>query len=120
MLRQAIIASKTANAIAVANTVMIVANERTYITLYSNVRNMLFPSAAKMGLLPVVVPWNIAPAFLAIPQVETSFFSTRMGLVRSHRVTVQRKRASAMVPSSLHFRTMAGPPHATGSKEQMF
>jgi hypothetical protein len=44
MLRQAIITSKTANAIVVANTVMIVANERTYITPYSNVRNMLFPA----------------------------------------------------------------------------
>src|SRR5262249_103416 len=43
MLRQAIITSKTANAIAVANTVIIVANERTYITPYSNVRNTLFP-----------------------------------------------------------------------------
>src|SRR5215468_1725718 len=41
MLRQAIITSKTANAIVVANTVIIVANERTYITPYSNVRNML-------------------------------------------------------------------------------
>src|SRR5215831_7344634 len=44
MLRQAIITSKTANAIAVANTVIIVANERTYITPYANVRNTLFPS----------------------------------------------------------------------------
>src|SRR5215472_15965289 len=43
MLRQAIITSKTANAIAVANTVIIVANERTYITPCSNVRNTLFP-----------------------------------------------------------------------------
>jgi len=34
MLRQAIITSKTANAIAVATTVMIVANESTYITPY--------------------------------------------------------------------------------------
>jgi hypothetical protein len=32
MLRQAIITSKTANAIAVANAAMIVPNERTYIT----------------------------------------------------------------------------------------
>src|SRR5262249_36869222 len=47
MLRQAIITSKTANAIAVANTVMIVANERTYITPYSNVRNTLFPWTEK-------------------------------------------------------------------------
>src|SRR5215510_7651026 len=39
MLRQAIITSKTANAIAVVNTVIIVANERTYITPCSNVRN---------------------------------------------------------------------------------
>jgi hypothetical protein len=44
MLRQAIITSKTANAIVVANTVIIVANERTYITPYSNVRNMLSPA----------------------------------------------------------------------------
>ena len=34
MLRQAIITTQTANAIAVAKTVMIVANERTYITPY--------------------------------------------------------------------------------------
>src|SRR6516165_7742286 len=47
MLRQAIITSKTANAIAVANTVIIVANERTYITPYSNVRNTLFPWTEK-------------------------------------------------------------------------
>src|SRR5262245_64788451 len=47
MLRQAIITSKTANAIAVANTVIIVANERTYITPYSNVSNMLFPRTEK-------------------------------------------------------------------------
>jgi len=47
MLRQAIIASKTANAIAVANTAMIVANERTYITPYANVRNTLFPWTEK-------------------------------------------------------------------------
>src|SRR5262245_54947745 len=47
MLRQAIITSKTANAIAVANTAMIVANERTYITPYANVRNTLFPWTEK-------------------------------------------------------------------------
>jgi len=47
MLRQAIIMSKTANAIAVANTVIIVANERTYITPYANVRNTLFPWTEK-------------------------------------------------------------------------
>src|SRR5262249_56747580 len=47
MLRQAIITSKTANAIAVANTVIIVANERTYITPYANVRNTLFPWTEK-------------------------------------------------------------------------
>src|SRR6516225_7682811 len=47
MLRQAIITSKTANAIAVANTVLIVANERTYITPYANVRNTLFPWTEK-------------------------------------------------------------------------
>ena len=41
MLRQAIITSKTANAIAVANTAIIVANERTYITPYPNAKNML-------------------------------------------------------------------------------
>jgi len=34
MLRQAIITSKTASAIAVANATMIVPNERTYITPY--------------------------------------------------------------------------------------
>jgi hypothetical protein len=34
MLRQAIITSKTTNAVALANAVMIVANERTYITPY--------------------------------------------------------------------------------------
>ena len=39
MLRQAIITSKTANAIVVANTVIIVANERTYITPYANVKS---------------------------------------------------------------------------------
>jgi hypothetical protein len=49
MLRQAIIMSKTANAIVVANTVIIVANERTYITPYSNVRNMLFPEPPRWG-----------------------------------------------------------------------
>src|SRR6516165_2686157 len=47
MLRQAIITSKTANAIVVANTMIIVANERTYITPYANVRNMLFPWTEK-------------------------------------------------------------------------
>ena len=47
MLRQAIIMRKTANAIAVANTVIIVANERTYITPYANVRNTLFPWTEK-------------------------------------------------------------------------
>ena len=63
MLRQVNITSKAANAIAVANTVMIVANERTYITLYSNVRNMLFPAPPRWGLLLVVLPCNIAPAY---------------------------------------------------------
>src|SRR5215472_14876998 len=66
MLRQAIITSKTANAIAVANTAMIVANERTYITPYANVRNMPFawtekapaidgrgPSAPSSRVIPV-------------------------------------------------------------------
>ena len=66
MLRQAIITSKTANAIVVANTVIIVANERTYITPYANVRNMLFawtekapaidgrgPSAPSSRVIPV-------------------------------------------------------------------
>src|SRR5215472_18707973 len=47
MLRQAIITSKTANAIVVANTVIIVANARTYITPYANVRNTLFPWTEK-------------------------------------------------------------------------
>jgi hypothetical protein len=42
MLRQAIITNKTANAIAVANTVIIIANERTYITPYANARNTLY------------------------------------------------------------------------------
>jgi len=57
MLRQVIITSKTANAIVVANTVIIVANERTYITPYSSVRNMLFawmekaPAIAGQGKL---------------------------------------------------------------------
>ena len=49
MLRQAIVTSKPANAIAVANTVMIVANERTYITPYANVRNTLFPAPPRWG-----------------------------------------------------------------------
>ena len=47
MLRQAIITSKTANAIAVANTVIIVVNEKTYMTPYANVRNTLFPWTEK-------------------------------------------------------------------------
>src|SRR5215472_4267068 len=55
MLRQAIITSKTANAIAVGNTVMIVANERTYITPYSNVRNTLFPWTEKA---PAIAGWG--------------------------------------------------------------
>jgi hypothetical protein len=54
MLRQAIITSKTINVIAVANTVIIVANERTYITPYSNVRNTLFPWTEKA---PAIDGW---------------------------------------------------------------
>ena len=47
MLRQVIITSKIANAITVANTVMIVANERTYITPCCKARNILFPCTEK-------------------------------------------------------------------------
>ena len=45
--RKAIITSKIANAITVANTVMIVANERTYITPCCKARNILFPCTEK-------------------------------------------------------------------------
>src|SRR5215813_14614669 len=69
MLRQAIITSTTANAIAVANTVIIVANERTYITPYANVRNMLFPWTEKApaidGLGPVSTAIKSDPCFSA-------------------------------------------------------
>ena len=47
MLRQATITSKPANAITVANAAMIVANERTYITPYSNARNTIGPWTEK-------------------------------------------------------------------------
>ena len=63
MLRQATNTSKTANAVAVTNIVIIVANERTYITPYSNARNMLFPAPPRWGLPLVVLPWQIAPAY---------------------------------------------------------
>ena len=43
MLRQAIITSRTANVIAVANAALIVVNERTYITPYPNARNTIYP-----------------------------------------------------------------------------
>src|SRR5262249_37236711 len=69
MLRQAIITSKAANAIVVANTVIIVANERTYITPYANVRNMLFPWTEKApaidGLGPVSTAIKSDPCFSA-------------------------------------------------------
>jgi hypothetical protein len=47
MLRQATITSKTANAIAVANAAMIVANKRTYLTPYPNARNTIVPVDGK-------------------------------------------------------------------------
>ena len=70
MLRQAIITSKTANAIVVANTVIIVANERTYITPYANVRNMLFPwtEKAPAQLRPGQVKQSVQSFFGKLPR----------------------------------------------------
>jgi hypothetical protein len=73
MLRQAIITSKTANAIAVANTVIIVANERTYITPYANVRNTLFPWTEK------------APAIAGRGKLKQSGSKVEFGPIRSAR-----------------------------------
>ena len=57
MLRQTIITSKTANAIAVANTVMIVANERTY--------------------MPAAVLTFILHLFAALVEEERAMIATR-------------------------------------------
>jgi hypothetical protein len=73
MLRQATITSKTANAIAVANAAMIVANERTYITPYPNARNTIVPVDGKgpshcgPGQVSRADRWTVRP----LPLCET-------------------------------------------------
>jgi len=105
MLRQAIITSKTANAIAVANTAMIVANERTYITPYANVRNMLFawtekaPAIDGRGKLSRAGSEAIRPFPLCTNRGETVGPNTSLSLCPRHETCLSASKICSLKPA---------------------